>query len=91
MVRQGGQQSFFFDEIEEIDRIGQQIKEVSTDTDFTKALKKKNLSQDDTGPKTAFDILAEHTAQSDGEAKDSIKQSMGEVKSIPRPDLESQL
>ena len=61
LVLSGEENPFFFDEIEELDRLGEQIKEVSADTDFTKALgalKKKGA--DDAPKKSAFDILSEY-------------------------------
>ena len=53
---------FFFDELEELDTLSGQIKNISPDTDFIESLKdedKKRLENKDAPTKTAFDILEE--------------------------------
>ena len=57
----GSKDSFYFDELKELDLLGEEIKKIGVDTDFTKDLKKmtKNDSSKEP-PKSAFDILTEH-------------------------------
>lgn len=52
--------AFYYDEWEELDELQEEIKKISTDTEFTKALKFERKTQSTTPSKSAFDILAEH-------------------------------
>jgi segregation and condensation protein B len=56
-----GEADFFFDEIDELDKLSEKIKAISTDTPFTKILRKeeKNALEQEKG-RSAFDILEEH-------------------------------
>jgi len=59
-----GAESFFYDEIEELDELASKIKAIASDTPFTKNLKeeeKKKLAKEE--GKSAFDILEEHLAK----------------------------
>ncbi|RLA62062.1 MAG: SMC-Scp complex subunit ScpB [Epsilonproteobacteria bacterium] len=56
-----GSESFFYDEIEELDELASKIKSIASETAFTKNLKdeeKKKLAKEE--GKSAFDILEEH-------------------------------
>ena len=58
-------ESFYSNELEELDRLGEEIKKISADTDFTKDLKKECRSEKEGGSKSAFDILADHIGKKD--------------------------
>ena len=59
------QESSYADELEELDRLGEEIKKISSDTDFTKALKSERRPLEDGAFKSAFEILAEHMGKKD--------------------------
>lgn len=50
-----GENKYFFDEYEELEKLSDEIKSISTDTNFTKSLKKSNEGEH----KSAFDVLEE--------------------------------
>lgn len=59
----GDKKSFFFDEIDELDRLSSNIKSIVSDTTFTKSLRveeNKRINEDGHVQKTAFDLLEEH-------------------------------
>ena len=58
-------ESFDSDELEELDRLGDEIKKISADTDFTKALRGERSSMEAGRVKSAFEILAEHISKKD--------------------------
>ena len=60
-----GQESFDADELEELDRLGEEIKKISADTDFTKALKSERRPVEDGAFRSAFEILADHMGKKD--------------------------
>jgi segregation and condensation protein B len=63
LVSSGVQDRFNFDEIDELDKLGQSIRSVSVDTLFTKSLKseeKRRKSDDGAVIKSAFELLEEH-------------------------------
>ena len=57
--------SFYSDELEELDRLGEEIKKISADTDFTKALKMGRQKKEAGAFRSAFEILAEHIGKKD--------------------------
>ena len=57
--------SFYSDELEELDRLGEEIKKISADTDFTKALKQGRRTNEEGAFRSAFEILAEHIGKKD--------------------------
>jgi segregation and condensation protein B len=62
IVSSGDKQAFQFDEIDELDALSESIKQISSDTDFTKSLKveeKKRKDSKGEDVKTAFDLLEE--------------------------------
>ena len=52
-------------ELEELDLLGEEIKKISADTDFTKALKGERRQMEDGAFRSAFEILAEHIGKRD--------------------------
>jgi segregation and condensation protein B len=59
----GDRKKFDFDELEELDKLSESIKDIASETDFTMLLKqeeKRRIDGSETGPKmSAFDILEE--------------------------------
>ena len=60
------------DELEELDRLGEEIKKISADTDFTKALRSERRSISDGAFRSAFEILSEHIGKKDIEAMNNL-------------------
>ena len=58
-------ESFCSDELEELDRLGEEIKKISADTDFTKALRNERRPMKEGEGRSAFEILAEHIGKKD--------------------------
>lgn len=62
LVKDGDKAKFKFDEIDELDQLTEQIKNISSETDFTSSLKveeKKRIDAQGTTVKSAFDLLEE--------------------------------
>ncbi len=66
IVSQGDKRAFVFDEMEELEQLAQSIKQISSETPFTKNLKleeKKRTAEDGGVVKSAFELLEEFVAQ----------------------------
>lgn len=63
LVQAGDKKAFCFDEIDELEGLSETIKEITSDTAFTKSLKingKKKAVESDETVKSAFDLLEEY-------------------------------
>ena len=72
-------ESFHSDELEELDRLGDEIKKLSADTDFTKALRSERHSMEDGSFKSAFEILAEHIGKKDVANMNTLAAQSGRI------------
>ena len=72
-IRSGDQTKFIFDEVDELDNLASQIRQIQTSTDLTSELTKKPKADDSTPRKSAFDILEEQVSRS--QIKEQMKQA----------------
>lgn len=66
IVNKGDKKAFVFDELEELDELSQSIRDISSDTIFTKSLvdmDKKRTNEEGVEKKSAFDLLEEYVNQ----------------------------
>ena len=66
IVQKGDKKRFDFDELEELDELSQSIREIASDTIFTKSLidmDKKRSNEEGVEKKSAFDLLEEYVSQ----------------------------
>jgi segregation and condensation protein B len=66
LVHAGDKQRFSFDEIDELDQLSEAIKQIPSDTSFTKSLveeEKRRVSQSNEPIRSAFDLLEEFLGQ----------------------------
>ena len=63
-IRSGDQTKFIFDEVDELDNLASQIRQIQTSTDLTSELTKKPKGDDKAPRKSAFDILEEQVSLS---------------------------
>ncbi len=75
-----GQKRFFFDEYEELDKLSEEIKQITVETSFTKSLKKTDKDVTEKS-KSAFDILEDFIA--DKQVKEQMQ--MAAHSSLPNP------
>ena len=72
-IRSGDQTKFIFDEVDELDNLASQIRQIQTSTDLTSELTKEPKADDSTPRKSAFDILEEQVSRS--QIKEQMKQA----------------
>ena len=78
--------SFYHDEVEESDKLRQQIRSISSDTEFTKELKKESLiEQSDSrhNKRNPFEVLNDHLMRKQV-AESNHTSSLSEIEAVPK-------
>lgn len=78
VVANDNRDKFLYDEVEELDQLGQKIRDIMVDTDFTKELKVQSRSSEEGEKRSAFDLLEDFIV-----TRETYEQNLQASKSEP--------